>query len=64
MVPETPGEHPSVTAHVFAEHGWSDLTYVLSDLRNSVAADHRSEHERADARTELALLRPHMHSQD
>jgi len=50
------------TLHVFAEHGWSDIDYVLSDLRNSLEQDHRADHERAVIATGSAMLRPHLHT--
>lgn len=64
MAPDTPHDHPGFTAHVFAEHGWTDLDYVLADLRDAVAADHRSEHERASRDREPALPHPHSHEPD
>jgi hypothetical protein len=60
MVPDVP-DHPDYTVHVFAEHGWSELDYVLSDLRNSIADDHRADHERDDLGRGFALPRPHTH---
>jgi hypothetical protein len=48
MVPEVPRSHRDYTVHVFVEHGWTDIDYVLSDLRNSIADDHRAHHERED----------------
>jgi hypothetical protein len=59
VIPEVPRESPDFTAHVFAEHGWTDIDFVLSDLKNSVAEDHRADHERADLRAAFALLHSH-----
>ena len=57
----SPGS-PDFTTHVFAEHGWTDIDYVLSDLRNSLTQDHRADHEKAVVAAGFALLRPHSHT--
>jgi hypothetical protein len=62
MLPEDPRDHLDYTVHVFAEHGWTELDYVLSDLRNSILDDHRADHERADLRPSFVLPRPHRHA--
>jgi len=61
MTVEIRRDYSDITVHVLAEHGWTDLDYVLSDLRNSIANDHRAEHDRADQEPGSALLRPHTH---
>jgi hypothetical protein len=61
MAPENPHDHPDYTVHVFVEHGWTEIAYVLSDLRNAVAVDHHADHERADQRPGFTLPRPHSH---
>jgi hypothetical protein len=61
MIPDVPDGHPDYTVHVFAEHGWTELDYVLSDLRNSIVDDHRADHARADLGRGSALPLPHSH---
>ena len=61
MAHDVPHDHPDYTVHVFAEHGWTELDYVLSDLRNSIVDDHRADHERPDLERGFALPRPHTH---
>lgn len=61
MVPEVPRDRPDYTVHVFVEHGWTDIDYVLSDLRNAIADDHQAEHERAQRGPGFSLPRPHSH---
>jgi hypothetical protein len=64
MVPEVPRGHPDYTVHVFVEHGWTEIGYVLSDLRNAIAADHEAEHERVHQGPEFTLPRPHSHADE
>jgi hypothetical protein len=61
MAPEISRDHPDYTVHVFVEHGWTEIAYVLSDLRNAIAVDHQADHERVDHRPGFALPRPHSH---
>jgi hypothetical protein len=64
MIPETPRDRPDYTVHVFVEHGWSDIDYVLSDLRNAIADDHWADHERVDLGPGPPLPRPHSHPEE
>jgi len=64
MVPEVPPDHRDYTVHVFVDHGWTDIDYVLSDLRNAIADDHEADHERVHLRPGFALPRPHSHTDE
>ncbi|HEY8655210.1 MAG TPA: hypothetical protein VIN34_00555 [Candidatus Limnocylindria bacterium] len=64
MTTERPADSRDYTVHVFADHGWTDLEYVLSDLRNSIVDDHRMEHERSEHRSGVVIPHPHSHPHD